>query len=65
MSGEAVFHQRIDVAVGDYPDTAATPAIAAIRAAFWNELLSTERDGAIAAITGSYVDTDFVDKFHK
>jgi hypothetical protein len=65
MSREAVFDQRIDIAVGDHPDAAATSTITAIRAALGNEFLATKRDGAIAAIAGGYVDTNFVNKFHR
>ncbi len=51
-TGKAVIHQRIDVAVGNGKNTAATSAIAARRTAFWNVFFPAETCGAIASFSG-------------
>jgi len=45
-------------------DTAAAPAITAIRPAFGDEFLTPERDAAGPAIAGFYKDFCFIEEFH-
>jgi hypothetical protein len=56
--------QRVEALVGDQPDRAAMAAVAAVGAAERNELLATEADAAVAAVTGLDFDDRFVDEFH-
>ena len=56
--------QRIDVAIGDDPDAAAAPAIAAIGAALGDEFFASEGSASIAAVAGGDFDRRFIDEFH-
>src|SRR5690606_12988563 len=56
--------QGVDVAVGNGVDTAAAPAIAAIRPAFGNEFFAAKARRAIAAFAGNDFDGCFVYEFH-
>jgi hypothetical protein len=60
----AVVDERIDVLVGQRPDTAATPAIAAIGAAEGDELFAPEAHAPGPAVSGGHIDQGFVDELH-
>lgn len=57
-------NQGVQVFIGHQPDTAAIAAITTVRPAQRNELLATEADAAVAAITGDDLDFCLVYKFH-
>ena len=60
----AVVDQRVQ-AVGDLDDDiAAAAAIAAGRAAEFDELLAAERHAAVPAVAGADIDLCFVKEFH-
>ena len=61
----AKLDQRIEVAVGDDIDAAAATAVAAVRSALGLVLLAPERNDAVAAVAGSYVNFGFIDEFHR
>ena len=63
--GIVIIDQGIHVIVGNDPYTPAFPAIAAVRAAKWFEFFAVERSDAIASVTGDYLDSCFVNKFHR
>ena len=58
----AVAQQRVVVRVGFQDDAAARAAVAARRAAARHVLLAPERDAAVAAVAGLYVNFGFVNK---
>ena len=60
----AVVDQGVDVAVGERPDAATAPAVAAIGAALRDELLAPERHDAVAAVAGHDLDACFVEELH-
>ncbi len=60
----AVVDQRIDVAIGDGVDGAATAAVAAVGAAERNEFFAAKARNAIATLAGNDFDGCFVDEFH-
>src|SRR5690606_16701742 len=60
----AVVDQRIDIAVGNRIDAAAAAAVAAVRAAEGDELLTAKRGHAVAAVAGGHFDFRFVEEFH-
>ena len=64
-AGEAVIHQRVDVAVGDGIDAAAASAVAAVGSAARHEFLAPEAGDAVAAFAGVDFDYCFVDEFHE
>ena len=55
--GVQVFH-------GLEHDVAAAAAVAAVRATEFDEFLAAERDDAVAAVAGFYVDLGLVEEFH-
>ena len=61
---KTVFHQCVDVFIGQRKHTAATPAVAAIRAAARHKFFAPKAHRAIAAAPGHHIDFGFVDKFH-
>src|SRR5579859_3749110 len=63
-AGITVLDERIDVAVCDREYAAAAAAVAAVRAAAWNEFLAPETRDAVAAVAGMDLDNGFVDEFH-
>ncbi|MNJ71767.1 hypothetical protein D3C77_683470 [compost metagenome] len=60
----AEIDQRIDVAVGHRIDGAAASAVAAVRAAFGDELFAAKARHAIAAFAGDHFNGGFVYEFH-
>ncbi len=60
----AKIDQCVEAIDGLYPDVAAAPAVAAIRPAELDELLTTEGNAACAAITRPDIDLCFIEKFH-
>ncbi len=56
--------QRIDVAVRSHPHAAAAATVTAVGPALRDELFTTKRCAAIAAVAGGDVDSRFIDKFH-
>ena len=62
---EAIVDQRVDVAVGNRPDAAAAPAVAARGPATRHEFLAPERGAAVPALAGVDFDFRFVDEFHR
>src|SRR5690606_2208598 len=60
----AEVRERIEAGVGDQPDAAAVPAVAAVGTAEGNELLAPETDAAVAARPCLDSDGRFVDEFH-
>src|SRR5262245_61637470 len=60
----AVIDQRIEAIDGFDHHVAASPAIAAVRAAEFDEFLAPERHAAVAASAGRYVDLGFIEEFH-
>ena len=56
--------QRVEAAGAFDDDIAAAPAVAAVRAAEFNEFLAPERDAARAAVAGADVDAGLVEEFH-
>jgi hypothetical protein len=60
----AVVDQRIEAVDSLDDDVAALAAVAAGRAAEFDELLAPERDAAIAARAGPDIDLGFVEEFH-
>ncbi len=63
-AGKAKVYQRVDVAVRLYKHAAAAPAIAAVRAAFFDIFFTAEAGDAVAAITRKDFDFGFVNKLH-
>ena len=61
----AEIDQRVQPLNGLDPDRAAIAAIAAIRAAEFNELLAPERDAAATARAGADIDFGKIEKFHR
>jgi hypothetical protein len=57
-------NQRIDTAVSLEVDTAAITAIAAIRPTQGNVFLTPETDATVATVTGTHVNSSFIDEFH-
>ena len=64
LLGKAVVDQRVDVAISDRPHAAATPAVAAVRAAERDEFLAAHRGATVAAITSDHFNPGFVDELH-
>ena len=60
----AIVDQCVEAVSGFDPDIAATPSVAAIGAAEWDELLAPERDRAGAAVAGAHVDLGLIQEFH-
>src|SRR5690606_4787814 len=60
----AEIDQRVDIAIGDGKDAAAASAVAAIGAAFGDELFAAKARHAITAFAGDDFDGGFVYEFH-
>jgi len=63
-AGVAEIDERVEVAVGDSVNTAASAAIPARRSALRHVFLAPEGGRAIAAIAGNDLDFRFVEEFH-
>src|SRR2546427_403304 len=61
----AVVDGGIDFAVGNAPDAAASPAVAAVGTAAGNILLAPEGNHSVAAVAGDDFDDRFIDEFHR
>ena len=64
QTGVAIVDQRIDVAISDRNDTAATAAIAPVRTTLGDIFLSPKARHAVAAVTSDHLDASLVDEFH-
>ena len=60
--GAVIEVDRFDAKAGDEVDVPAGSAVAAVGTAARDELLAAEAQRALAAVTGSYMDFDFVYK---
>jgi hypothetical protein len=60
----AIIDERVEAVDRLRDHVAALSAIAAVRPAEFNELLSPKRDAAIAAVAGANVNLGLVEKFH-
>ena len=60
----AVINERVEAVDRLRDHVAALAAIAAVWSPEFNELFSSKRDAAIAAVTGTNVNLGFVEKFH-
>ena len=61
----SVVHQRVDVAVGLSPHTAAAAAVAAVGTALGNEFFAAKARCAIAAFAALNFNAGFVNEFHR
>ncbi len=59
-----VVDERVEVLHALDPDVAAITAVAAVRPAELDELLTPERNAAVSASAGLYVDLGLIEKFH-
>src|SRR5262249_27187530 len=64
-AGEPIVDQRIDVAVGDGVDAAATAAVTTVGPATRHEFFAPEADDAVPALAGVNFDTRFIYEFHR
>ena len=60
----AVVDQRVEAVDAFDDDIAAAAAVAAVRAAEFDEFLAPERDAAGAAVAGADIDFGLVEEFH-
>ena len=61
---KTVFHQGIQIFIGQRPNAAAFTAVAAIGAAARHKFFTAETGRTVAAFAGHHFDFCFVDKFH-
>ena len=61
----AIVDEGVEVAVGDGPDAAAAPAVAARGPALRHVFLAPKGGRAIAAVAGNDLDFGFVEKLHR
>ncbi len=64
-AGEAIVHQRIDVAIRQRIHAPAASAIAAVRPALLDVFFAAKTGRAVAALTREYFDFRFVYEFHE
>jgi hypothetical protein len=55
-------NERVLVTLGDEPDGSAATTATSIRAAAWDELLSSEAHRSPPPVSGLYLDADLVDE---
>jgi hypothetical protein len=65
QTGVAIIDQRIDVAISDRDDAAATAAIPPVRATLGDIFFSAEARHSVAAVTSDHFDSSLVDEFHR
>jgi hypothetical protein len=63
-ASEAVFDQRVQIAIGLRINAAAATAVAAARPAARHVFLAPESGDPVAALAGVYFDVRFVDELH-
>src|ERR1700719_5047928 len=61
----AVAQQRVVMRIRFEVDAAAMAAVSARRPASRHEFFATERDAAVSAVAGLYVDFGFIDEHHE
>ena len=60
----AIVDQGVETVDRLHNHVAAVAAIAAVRAAIFDEFLAPERHAAVAAVAGADIDLGFVEEFH-